>query len=170
MEFIEASSKYGGYFSVKTWLYKNFNCESIPELRKRIHAFDEILHHPNNVLIENYMEGACFSEVNPFDQEKCLSSFQKCGITLKKPSSSHIQETGYSLFQQGLKLIEKLLADPEIQKKEAECNFQLYSGQLRKDWTGVGFYQIIQSNHECLSQLKRFYDSIKKNDTEAVKK
>ena len=31
MEFIESSSKFGGYFSIKTWLYNNSSCETIKE-------------------------------------------------------------------------------------------------------------------------------------------
>lgn len=168
IEFVKQSSKFGGYFSAKTWLYNNSDCESIDDLKRRIKAFEEILNHPKNLLVEQYMEGSCCTEVDPFDREKCLEILQKCGVNLKETSPVHIQSAGYSLFQQGIKLIEELLRDEDIKKREDICNFQLYSGKLQQDWTGVGFYQIIGANHECLQLLKSFYDSVARKGSESV--
>ena len=166
IEFVDLSARFGGYFSTKTWLYNNASCESIDDLQKRIQTFQEILVHPKNVLIENYMESACFAELSPFDSEKCLLSFEKNGVYLQDSSPIHIRQMGESLFQQGLKMIKELLDDEHIKELEKKCNFMLYNGGLQEHWTGVGFYQVIQSNHECLRQLQGFYQSVSKDGSE----
>ena len=157
LEFVEASSKFGGYFSMKTWLYNNSSCERIDDFLDRIHAFEEILKNDRNQEIERYMEGAFWAEANPFNKDKCLEAFQKCGIN--NQSTLNIQEEGIHLFQKALNLVPLLLEDSDIQNKEEKCNFQLYGGKINPDLTATEFYQVIRANHECLSQLKQFYDS-----------
>ena len=164
-EFIELSSQFNGYFSMKIWLYNNLSCETIEDFHKRLLAFRDILRDNRNLTIEKYVEAAYYAEKESFDTEKCKMAFEKCDISLDSLSVLQMKEKGTELFQKAFRMIGELLKDKDIIKKEEECHFQLYTGSPREDWSAVGYYQVIKANHACYHNLEVLYDTVTKKTT-----
>ena len=158
-EFLRLSSKLSGLVSTNSWFTNNSSCESITELKKRVQCFHEILVDSRNVSIEKKMTGACYASLYPMDYEKCEKAMSECGFKMRDVSSLKIQQKGVQFFQDALEEMKRFLDDKEIKSKEKECHFQIYSGQVREDWTEVDYYKMIQANHECYYELKKFCDA-----------